>query len=311
MAALAFCDPRCLALQPLFVEIEALERVQLPDYAGAFFRGGFGNQLRRAACSTGAPSCAGCPATVSCAYAQIFDTPVAPSATVLRKYPHAPRPFTLAPPLEGALEPGQRAYLRLTLIGPAVAWLPHFIPPLERMGLDRRAGRFRLRRVYNEAGDAVFDATVRELVEPLPRWTPQPLPAPPDALLLRFETPLRLRTNGRPNLEPTLLDVLQALFRRLHLLRALYQGFAEGPGWRTPLLQQAERAASRAHWRRFDWSRYSHRQERCIDMEGVIGEIEVRGDDLAALATWLRFAEPLHVGSSTSSGLGRYSLWVR
>lgn len=307
----ALCDPRCLAIQPLFVEIEALEPVRLPDYAGAFFRGGFGNQLRRAACSTGAPSCDDCPATAGCAYAQIFDTPVAPAATVLRKYPKAPHPFTLAPPLEEALAAGQSAFLRLTLIGPAVAWLPHFIPPLERMGLDRNAGRYRLRRIYDEAGEMVFDADTRQLTEPLPRWTPQPLPAPPDTLLLRFETPLRLRTQGRPNLEPSLLDVLQALFRRLHLLRALYHGFAEGPEWRTPLLRQAERAVSRCWWRRFDWSRYSRRQDRRINMEGVIGEIEVRGDDLAALATWLRFAEPLHVGSATSSGLGRYSLWVR
>ena len=130
-------------------------------------------------------------------------------------------------------------------------------------------------------------------------------------LLIRFETPLRMRTHGRPNPEPTLPDVLQSLLRRLHLLRALYQGFQDGPEWRTPLLQQADRAWSEPRWRPFDWSRYSHSQERHIEMDGVIGEIEVRGDDLAALATWLRFAEPLHVGSGTSSGLGRYSLWVR
>ena len=172
----ALCDPRCLAIQPLFVEIEALDPVRLPDYAGAFFRGAFGNQLRLAACSTGAATCHRCPVAAGCAYAQIFDTPVAPSATVLRKYPKAPHPFTLTPPLVGSLERSQTALLRLTLIGPAVDWLADFIPPLERMGLDRRRGRYRLRRIFNEAGEVVFDADDRALVEPLPAWRPQPLP---------------------------------------------------------------------------------------------------------------------------------------
>jgi hypothetical protein len=42
----------------------------------------------------------------------------------------------------------------------------------------------------------------------------------------------------------------------------------------------------------------------------MLGAIEVVGD-LTLLASWLRFAEPLHIGSGMTMGLGRFRMWTR
>src|SRR5258708_3765885 len=92
---------RSLKIVPLRFRFEAVEEMRLPEYKGAFFRGGFGAFFRDLVCVTREPSCTGCPHVSECPYSLVFDTPVVREHfRVLRNYPYAPHPFVLVPPLD-------------------------------------------------------------------------------------------------------------------------------------------------------------------------------------------------------------------
>ncbi len=92
-------------IRPLRIEIETVGVFRAPEYQGALFRGGFGKYFRDLSCVTRAPDCQGCLRTQGCPYSLVFETPVDPERfSVLRKYPHAPHPFVLAPEMSTARE---------------------------------------------------------------------------------------------------------------------------------------------------------------------------------------------------------------
>jgi CRISPR/Cas system endoribonuclease Cas6 (RAMP superfamily) len=59
--------------------------------------------------------------------------------------------------------------------------------------------------------------------------------------------------------------------------------------------------------RRYDWERYSSRQEQRINMGGFVGEITFEGD-LRPFMPLIEAGEVLHVGKGTAFGLGRYEV---
>jgi hypothetical protein len=232
---------------------------------------------------------------------------------VLRKYPYAPHPFVLTPPLDNrtALPAGAELVLEVTLIGPGIRYLPHFIAVFDAMGRSGRyGGPFRLKAVSSalKEGAAVYDGDSRLLVAEPPLWRPPPGPAPVERMRLEFVTPLRIRTEGRYNARPDLVAVTHALLRRIHLLAAIYGGGNGDAAWMRPLLAAADRAVTeRSEFRLYEWSRASGRQRRRVEMDGVVGTLEARGE-LGALAPYFEAGRWLHIGSGTSMGMGRYDV---
>ena len=142
-------SPLSLRVSPLWFRLETMGPFRVPEYKGALFRGGFGQYFREMVCVTRAPVCTDCPHLSTCPYSTVFETPVLPDQfTVLRKYPNAPHPFVLVPPLDQrtALPPGTSLELGVSLIGRGIEYLPHFIQVLEGMGTSNiSAARSRMR----------------------------------------------------------------------------------------------------------------------------------------------------------------------
>jgi hypothetical protein len=233
---------------------------------------------------------------------------------MLEKYPSAPRPFVLTPPLnpDRHLPAGTPLILPLTLIGHGLNYLPHFIVAFEALGRQGRfGGSFQLERITNDNGSlTVYDAHLRRLSPELPLFQLPANPHPVTRLRIHFVTPLRLRTGGRYNLQPTFPQLIQALLRRLHLLGCIHANWDDEVAWRKPLLALADRASAQfAFWHIYRWARNSGTLHRSIDMDGVLGQLEVTGD-LNPLMPALRLGEHLHIGSGTTMGLGRYRLEV-
>jgi len=303
-----------LRVSPLRFRLETVGAFHVPEYKGALFRGGFGQYFREMVCVTRAPVCTGCPHLSSCPYSIVFETPVLPERfAVLRKYPNAPHPFVLVPPLDArtSLPAGTVLELSVTLIGRGSEYLPHFIQVLEGMGRDGRyGGRFRVVGVVSAVGEGrlVYDGTTRRFVGEAPLWEEEAA-GPVRRMTVEFVTPLRMRTEGRYNSRPDFVEITQALLRRIHLLRELYGD--ESPrdtGWTRELLRQADRVETkRAEFRMYAWDRMSGRQGRRVQMDGVVGVLEAEGE-LTELARWWRLGEWVNVGSGTSMGLGRYRM---
>ena len=145
-----------LRIAALRLRLEAISVFRAPEYKGALFRGGFGQVFRDLVCVTREPVCTGCPHLESCSYSLCFETPVLRDKfPVLRKYPHAPHPFVLTPPLDPrtVLPPRVEFHVDVTLIGHGIDYLPHFLAVFDAMGRrGRHGGSFRVRAVSARTG---------------------------------------------------------------------------------------------------------------------------------------------------------------
>ncbi|MFN3595527.1 MAG: CRISPR system precrRNA processing endoribonuclease RAMP protein Cas6, partial [Thiobacillaceae bacterium] len=75
----------------------------------------------------------------------------------------------------------------------------------------------------------------------------------------------------------------------------------------TQLKQQAAAIDSHKRLRWQDWTRYSSRQQKKMDLGGVVGEWRLVGD-LSPFAPFLHLGQWLHVGKEATFGLGGYRL---
>lgn len=303
--------------------LRAEEPAELPAYQGSMLRGAFGHVLRRLVCAMGPRQpCATCRLRRGCHYTRLFETFVeGEPPPFLRGLDTAPRPYVFEPDVthlhrgSPRFDPGDPLRFDLLLLGQAVDLAGWALLALERMaesGLGARRARFALDQVL--AQDPVGGwVTLRDAG----RWTGRDLPPPSvpaenglpkDRITLSFQTPVRLRVRGDVATGFSVRDLAFPMVRRVLELATFHVPGAE-PDWTfRPLLQHAGTiriAASDLRW--FDWERYSNRQERKINMGGLIGTLDLEGD-LAPLAPLLRTAEIVHVGKGATFGLGRMDL---
>src|SRR5262249_8901840 len=106
-------------------------------------RGQFGASLRRIACMTGAPVCAGCSLYRTCPYPGIFETP-APEQHALQRFSQVPNPYMIEPPplARQRVAAGETASFHILLVGPAPAQLPLIALAFQR-AFERGLGRLR------------------------------------------------------------------------------------------------------------------------------------------------------------------------
>jgi len=167
-----------LTLAPFAIFIRPESELFLPGYKGATFRGGFGAVFKSIVCPTHETDCVHARLGEPCVYSEVFETPVPVGSQVMRKYPRAPHPFVLTPPLDRRTRftPEDELRLELVLIGRAIAWLAYFICTLEelgRRGVGPRRSRYRIDRAEsvtpkNASGDSaptrVYDGVQRKVV---------------------------------------------------------------------------------------------------------------------------------------------------
>lgn len=156
---------------------------------------------------------------------------------MMRKYPYAPHPFVVTPPLTRKTEfsPFDELSFELTLIGRAADALPHFIYAVEelgRRGLDKPENRFALARVEDASGFAeghcIYEAGEGKLKDQLRRVDFSDLcdkarAAHRDGALpvvvLKLLTPMHIVTGGKIDHDLKFTSVIQSLLRRIKLLQ--------------------------------------------------------------------------------------------
>ena len=314
-------DPKELSCARYRVVFEALEPLDLPGYLGSTLRGAFGHAFRAVACP--APRGADCPVPAQCPYHLIFETSPPPDSEALRTHEEVPRPFVIAPADSGQagsddharrlFQPGDKVSFELVLIGRAQEFFPYFVVALRevnRIGRGRQAIELRRidalgartdqsREVYTSSENLVRGSAASISIEACSG------PAPHRRLTIEFLTQTRLKHEGRFVRTPE----FQILFRRLlGRLSSLSRFHCDAP-LEVDFRELIDRAASirllqdATMWTR--WQRYSSRQERRMEWEGIVGRASYEGD-LAPFWKFLRFGQFVHVGHGTTLGLGRY-----
>ena len=305
-----------LALARYRVTLEAVEPLDLPAYLGSTLRGAFGRAFRRLCCL--GRDGEECPAPAWCPYHLVFETAPPPDADALRTHEEIPRPFVIAPPpsAAAAYPRGSQVAFDLTLVGRAREFLPHFVVTLREMD---RIGRGR-RAVALSRVDAVNPLTgASEVVHSggeslvTPREAPVTLadcgmlPHPKGPVRATFLTQTRLKHDGAFARRPDFQILFRRLLGRLSALARFHDGGPLDVDFRG-LIEAAgavrlPRDATR--WTR--WARYSSRQHRRMEWEGLVGEAVYDGD-LTPFWPHLVFGQWTHVGSGTTFGLGSYRL---
>jgi len=327
------------------LRLVARQPMPLPAYKGSVLRGGFGSAFRRVACALRADDCGGCALRQACPYAYVFETSPPEGSEVLRTFKDIPRPFVIEPPEDDRtfLAPGDEMEFGLVLIGRGVSYLPYFVVAfreLGRTGIGPRRAGFELAEVRQVAGPVwageaggvgeereqgkqgarswtVFDGTtdsgevrvagVSERcvgAKEIKAWAEE---LPRDRLEVDFRTMTRLKAEDSFARRPEFHLLVRALLRRVSSLAYFHHGVSLDLDYRG--LVQAARQVNvlrdRTRW--VDWARYSNRQDRRMNLGGLVGKVVYEGD-LGPFRELIVVGSLVHAGKSTTFGLGRYSV---
>jgi hypothetical protein len=287
----------------------------LPAFAGSTLRGAFGTAFRAGVCVTGAKQCDGCPLLATCPYAVVFEPRSPAGGHPLQDFSQIPRPYVVEPPTWGerGYAPGETLSFHIVLAGRALTHLPLILSAFQQSlghGVGKGDGTARLAQVWHVVGDGstlVLDGPRGILVEHDATVSLESVVSA-ESITLHFDAPLRLQVNGRRATahEFTPRRLLMSLIRRVSLIHEFH-----GPGPLsldfTALADRAEVLGSEKDLRWRDWTRYSSRQHRTMDLGGVVGRWTLTGD-LRPFMLFLHLGQWLHVGKEAAFGLGGYRL---
>jgi hypothetical protein len=211
----------------------------------------------------------------------------------------APRPLIVE--ADGRnLKKGERFDAELVLIGPllerAEALLQALAVTCERgLGVSRVACRL----VAASLEPAAVGVAGRLFGEPVP----------PSDVRVVLLTPLRVKAGGRFAVHLPFETLARAVFRRTSDLVRLYGIPPEPLAWPfADLVAESRQVRMVAHViENVKTRRYSRRQGRPIETEGLIGSVTYRGP-WASIASVLELASVIHVGHGASWGLGRVAV---
>ncbi len=235
------------------------------------------------------------------AYTQVFEG----VGTPVRRSPG----YVLRP---ASRDPADAPAVEWMLIGAAIVhdqllWRAWDVASGMGLGPERQRFRFRAVRTVAASGDFAKDVSSNPAVGTAGAWTLDtaawPLDGDPAAIPCRlwFSAPLRILRSHRLITTPTLIDIVEAAFRRIECFVAPVAADAVRPS----ALEAAGRAAA-TPWsgRRLDLVRWSANQQAEVELGGVAGHLDLPegpGDlwPLLAALQWL------HVGKGSTLGLGQ------
>ncbi len=153
----------------------------------------------------------------------------------------------------------------------------------------------------------VHDNVVRGMASPLTLADCAREPCPRGPVAIDFITQTRLKHEGTWARVPEFHIVFRRLLGRLSSMARFHCG--------VPLDLDFKAIIERAHAIRLvrndtrwvSWSRYSSRQDKKMQWEGLVGTAAYE-EDLAPFWPYLKFGQSVHVGHGATFGLGKYAL---
>lgn len=287
---------------------------RLPPFLGATLRGAFGYLLKQTVCQAWGTPCDRCLLQRACPYPNVFEGIAPTGRQIMRNYPRVPQPFVLVVggPGERGEEGEEVLNWSIRLFGSAAAYWPyvvHVFRAAGERGIGAKAIAYTLTNIRDEIAGESLQHAACSFKEPLRGRVRDQASTPAEARLAwRFRTPVRLARNGRllskSGFDP--LALILAGRRRLQTLLTFYGSCndAEDPTPLSQYLAVEDFVVVENSLRNWGFSRYSGRQRRRMDLEGLVGEVVIEGP-WDRVGAWLFAAPTIHVGKSSSFGFGR------
>ena len=289
------------------------ERLFLPEYKGSTLRGGFGYAFKRVVCANREAECKDCLLKEKCVYSYVFETPPPKDTEIMRKYPAAPHPFVIEPPLETKREyrEGEELTFGLVLIGRAIEYLPYFIFTFEelgRIGLGKGKGKYFLKEVKDDQEKPIYSGQEKCLREGFRIVKASDLKlSSSSSLTLNFLTPTRIKYRERLTRDLEFHILMRTLLRRIYLLSYFHSDDNFKPDFSTLIKTSEKIKIEKENLIWHDWERYSSRQDTRMKLGGFVGEITYLGE-LKDFLPFLLLGSYIHVGKGATFGLGRYRI---
>lgn len=305
--------------------LQAQTEAVLPALIGSALRGAFGHALKAISCCVPHKNCRICFLSEACLYTTVFE----PTS---QKMKDIPRPFIFEPPIPPfTKEISENSNLKLrisengkisfdfVLLGETIKKLPYFIYAIEllaRHGLGVERQSFKIAEVFsidaNNSLDRVYEPDEPKISPhqafDLGIYLQKSITKikPKASLRIKLLTPLRIRRNRSELLEN--ISFVE-FFKQCSLrLKFLCQFYGKPLEYDYPaLMKQAESIEKTQDnlWRH-DSTRRTNRQNKKLDLDGMLGEVEFSGKTLEDFMPILAAGELLHIGSASSLGLGKY-----
>ena len=305
----------------LMLTFKAQDRLVLPAFRGAMWRGVFGRALRQIADAEAGEAWPGDIRPVSFGPWQrdeIYVGLFAPEGE--GAFARTPPPFVIDAPggARSIVEPGQTEMIGLTLIGKAAGALPAVLAAFSiaaNEGLGKAQGGARGRAALVEAavgwrGPKGYQPIWLDGVVSMPEALAPQTPPMPDMVEVTLATPLRLLQGKLPVLadEFHAAMLLEQAVRRVSLLQRLYGPHPAEADF-TALFATARRARMLApQIYQADQVRWSASQEDEIPMDGLVGSFVLPMQGIEDLWPWLWAAQWFHVGKGAAMGMGAIRL---
>ena len=229
-------------------------------------------------------------------------------------------PLVLAPAIDvaGRLQAGGRILLPVLLFGAAIHHLEDFIDLFEQVGqqgLYKGEGYFFVEAVECEDASGVRsilrDATEprRELTPPVSdlAWWLERLRLLGSGCRIELLSPLRLLSRGKPLFKADFAALFPFILRRVSSMLA-HCGpvdLGDDAGYFLTQAGRLSTVANRLQWK--DWRRLK-RSDGNLDLGGLMGYLEIAGDELADIAWLLRLASLFNIGKGAAYGAGQFRL---
>ncbi len=229
----------------------------------------------------------------------------------MRKYPRVPQPFVLRTSWDGErCRDEARLSWGLRLFGGAVRYWPYVVHVF-RTATEAGIGRQRVRSKIVEVSDglsglAFWSGDDSEYREPRIQSLASESPRMPERCTLRwrFRTPVQVVRDGKAvGTQIDGLDLLLAGRRRWGVMNAFYGTGSEISNDPPVRFDRSDFITHSSELRHWNITRYSGRQERHVELHGVVGEIVIEGP-WGLTGDWLHAIPKLHLGKSVSFGLG-------
>jgi|GEM_PF-4097627 len=274
---------------------------------GAFdklFRAAFGATLHKSTCFCKSSK----KHLFGCVYSELFESPI-PQDKKINRFTNVPHPFVFE---ISQAEDGQ-AHINITLFGKALRYIPYVIMTIIQMGragIGKGGNKFDVVQIHSH-NDLIYDGDEGEMITNQKGVLFYPQPIPGDRVQLYFNSPLNMVYKNRAVKKFDLRTFFESLLRRLHNLIEFHQNFT--PQWSpAAVASEIENIISLDEdlTHPIKRSRYSKRQQREMDIGGIVGGIVI-GGDINAVAPLLQLGTIIHVGKKTSFGNGHYTLLMQ
>lgn len=282
------------------IKFKANQQIQLPEYAGSSLRGAFGHALKNIACLTASMHCGQCKCQpmASCLYRRIFD-PVKQKLALQDRLQDVAPPFVIeAHSLPTEIAVGQEAHFYITLLGDFAHEQKIMIQLAMQRALAVGLG------AHRTTGQAQSQLLSFELCDrPQLTWQTH------SQLRVQFLSHARIQHHGEiltaENFDPILF--CRSVVRRYLTLSEAYSNQNLSPTLIKSLFDDVKKVQGEYQVDLVRWSRWSNRQKQKMQMDGLLGKINLTHIS-EQLAYTLYLGQWLHVGKGSAFGLGQYHL---